>query len=218
MSFRFLRSCVFILLELTYLISGAQNDSIQVSELAFFKEGIYISHRDFRKNNALVKENIESELNKEQVDFYSKITSGINLKYSINGDVFQLETKNIWGFVQNKTLFVNYNGVFYRVPVFGSICYFAGVVEVTGYYTGIYDPMFGPGYGRAVKTKEVREFLMNYYDGRVIPYDKDYLNELLSRDELIYKEYKKLSKRNRNKQASRFIRKYNEAHPVYFIP
>ena len=195
----------------------AQSDSVKVNDLNFFKDGIYISHRDFRNNNALMKEQIESDVNKEQVDFYAKVTAAAVLKYKINSDVFQLETKNIWGFVQNKVLFVNYNGVFYRVPVFGSVCYFAGVVEVTGYYTGIYDPMFGPGYSRAVKTKEVKEFLMNYYDGRVMPYDKDYLNSLLSRDEELYKEYKKLSKRNRNKQASRFIRRFNESHPVYYF-
>jgi hypothetical protein len=214
---RFKQLKLTVVLILLCIATQAQSDSIAVSELSFFKEGIFISHRDFRKNNALTKEAIESELNKDQVDFYSKITSMNVVKYKINNEVFQLEVKNIWGFVQNNTLFVNYNGNFYRVPVFGSICYFAGVVEVTGYYTGIYDPMFGPGYSRAVKTKEVREFLMNYYDGRVIPYDKDYLNSLLSRDEELYKDYKKLSKRNRNKQASRFIRRYNETHPVYYL-
>jgi len=39
------------------------------------------------------------------------------------------------------------------VPVFGAISYFAGVVEVIGYYNGVYDPMYGMGGGRAVKPK-----------------------------------------------------------------
>jgi hypothetical protein len=200
------------------VLSGvSQSDSVPVNELNFFKDGIFISHRDFRKNNALVKEQIESEIKKDQVDFYTKVTTVNILRYKINNDAFQIETKNIWGFVQNKVLFVNYNGVFYRVSVFGSVCYFAGVVEVTGYYTSIYDPMFGPGYSRAVKTKEVKEFLMNYYDGRVLPYDLDYLTLLLEKDEALMKEFKKLSRRNRNKQASRFIRRFNETYPVYYL-
>jgi hypothetical protein len=107
--------------------------------------------------------------------------------------------------------------VFYRVPVFGSISYFAGVVEVTGYYTGVYDPMYGMGGGRAVKTKELNEFLLSYYDGKVINFDMDQLEKLISNDEVVYKEYKSLSRRKRRKQVTHFVRMYNDRHPVYYL-
>lgn len=193
-----------------------QSDSIEVNELSFFNEGLYLSAKDLRQNLNIDKQNIKSDLNKEQIEFYSKVTSQQSLTILNSNSTYTLGVNQIWGYVQNKTLFVNYNGKFFRVPVFGSICYFAGVIEVTGYYNGVYDPMFGPGGARAVKTQEVREFIMNYYDGRIIPFNMDDLEKLLSRDADLFKEYNALNKRNRKKQASRYIRKYNELHPIYY--
>jgi hypothetical protein len=198
------------------LLLQSQSDSVEVNELAYFNEGLYLSAKDLRLNSTIDKQNIESDLNKEQIDFYSKITSQESITV-VNGNAsYTLGINQVWGYVQNKTLFVNYNGKFFRIPVFGSICYFAGVIEVTGYYNGVYDPMFGPGGTRAVKTQEVREFIMNYYDGRIIPFNMEDLEKLLSRDKDLFDEYSKLNKRNRKKQASRYIRKYNELHPVYY--
>jgi hypothetical protein len=39
---------------------------------------------------------------------------------------------------------------------------------------------------------------------------------LLSRDEALYKEFKALKRKKKKEQISRFIKKYNEAHPVHF--
>ncbi len=194
----------------------SQSDSVAVNELTFFNEGLYLSAKDLKLNSGIDKNAIKSELNKDQIDFYSKITSQEIITIVNSNATYTLGINQVWGYVQNKTLFVNHNGKFFRVPVFGTICYFAGVIEVTGYYNGVYDPMFGPGGSRAVKTQEVREFIMNYYDGRIIPFNMEDLEKLLSRDKDVFDEYSKLNKRNRKKQASRYIRKYNELHPVYF--
>ena len=206
---------IFTLLYSGFLIS--QSDSVMITELKPFNEGLYFTNNDHRYNKSVSKENINTNINKDQIDFYYKLTSTPKIEYSLDGKTYSIEPSNIWGFVQNGTLFVNYKSVFYRVPVFGAISYFAGVVEVTGYYTGVYDPMFGVGGGRAIKTKEVNEFIVSYYDGKVIPFDMDYLDLLLSTDETVYKEYKSLSRRQRKKQVTRYIRKFNEKHPVYFL-
>jgi hypothetical protein len=198
-------------------LSFSQNDSVIVTELAPFNDGLYFTNSDHRKNNALTKANIITSINKDQIDFYYKLTSGDIIEYKSGSSTFTIDPQNIWGFVQNGTLFVNFKGTFYRVPVFGAISYFAGVIEVTGYYTGVYDPMFGSGTGRAIKTKEVSDFIVSYYDGKVVPFDMDYLELLLSSDEEIYKEFKSLSRRKRHKQITRFVRMYNEKHPVYYL-
>jgi len=188
-----------------------------VTEQIGFKEGIYLTHQDFRKNNPITKEQIKTKLDKEQLDFYFKVANSEKIEYTIGSDTYTMAAKNIWGLNQNKTLFVNYNGAFFRVPVFGAICYFAGVVEVTGYYTGVYDPMFGMGGSRTVKTKELNEFLMNYYNGEVLGFNMTDLDKLLSTDADVYKQFKSISRRKRKKQATRFIRMYNERHPVYYL-
>ena len=197
-------------------ISIAQSDSVMITELNTFQEGLYLTHQDFRKNNSIPKETIFTKIDKDQIDIYSKLTSEEKIVYTIANTTYTTETKNVWGFMQNRTLFINYNGSFYRVPVFGAICYFAGIVEVTGYYNGIYDPMFGSSGGRAVKTKELTEFILSYYNGKVTGFDVDYLDELLRNDEDVYKLFKSASKRKRSKEATRFVRMYNEKHQIYY--
>ncbi len=195
----------------------SQSDSVMITELKPFNDGLYLTNNDHRHNKAISKENIITNINKDQVDFYYKVTATQKIEYSAGSTTYTIEPSHIWGFVQNGTLFVNYKGVFYRVPVFGAISYFAGVVEVSGYYTGVYDPMFGVGASRTVKTKELNEFIVSYFDGNVVPFDLNYLELLLSTDETIYKEYKSLSKRKRRKQVTRFVRMYNERHPVHYL-
>lgn len=197
--------------------SMAQADSVLVNDMTFLNEGLFVSHHDLRHNNAIGKEKIVTNIDKEAIDFYNKLTGTEIIKYTLGSSTFTLETKNIWGYIQNKTLFLNYKGKFYRVPIFGAISYFAGIVEVTGYYNGVYDPMFGAAGGRAIKTNELSEFLMYYFNGKVSTFDMDMLDSILSKDEVVYKEFKSLSKRKRAKQASRFIRMYNERHPIYYL-
>lgn len=198
-------------------IINAQSDSALISEINGLKEGVYLSHQDFRKNNPITKEQIKTKLDKEQLDFYYKLTQSNQIEYSLGNSTYTVAPKTIWGFEQNNVLFVNYNGSFYRVPVFGAICYFAGIVEVTGYYTGVYDPMYGMGGSRTIKTKELNEFIMDYYTGKVLVFNLSDLTMMLSKDEDIYKQFKSISKRKRRKQASRFIRMYNEKHPIYYL-
>ncbi len=198
-------------------VSKAQTDSVLVPFGQSFADGVYITHKDFRKNLPITKNDIHTDLNKEQIEFYSKLLASDKLLYKKNGSLTSINSNAVWGFVQNGTLFLNYGGNFYRVPVFGTICYFAGVVEVVGYYNGIYDPMFGMGGPRVTKTKEVHEFLMDYYDGNVVLFSVSTLEKMLYKDQEIYHQYKKLSKRNRRKQVSRYIRMYNEKHPMYYL-
>jgi hypothetical protein len=195
----------------------AQKDSVMITELDPLGDGLYLTNYDHRHNKAITKENIVTSINKDQVDFFNKLTSSAKINYLVDGNTYSVDPANVWGFVQNKALFVNYKGVFYRVPAFGAISYFAGIVEVVGYYTGVYDPMYGMGGSRMVKTKEVNEFLVSYYDGKVIPFDMDQLDGLLKNDETVYKEYKNLNRRKRRKQATHFIRMYNDRHPVYYL-
>jgi hypothetical protein len=188
-----------------------------VTELDPLNDGLYLTHEDLRHNKNIPKENIITAINKDQVDFFYKVTKTPKVEYLQNGTTYSMDPATIWGFVQNKTLFINYRGNFYRVPVFGAISYFVGVVEVTGYYTGVYDPMYGMGGGRAIKTKELSEFILSFYDGKVHTFDMDQLEEILKNDETVYKEFKSLSRRKRKKQVTRFVKMYNQRHPVHYL-
>ncbi len=196
---------------------AAQTDSVQVPADLNIADGIFLSYSDFRYNKAVLKEQIISPGNKEQLDFLGKTLEKETFSFQDSQKTTVANSKSIWGFVQNKTLYINYKGVFYRVPVFGSVCYLVATVEVVG--VGFYDPMYGygTGVGTGSRRQEIREFLINFYDGIVAEFKMDDAELLLSRDQLLYAEFKKLSRRKQKEQIFRYIRKYNEAHPVYFL-
>ncbi len=52
---------------------------------------------------------------------------------------------------------------------------------------------------------------------RIKPISSEKLEEYLKRDEEIYAEYKSLSKKKRKEFTNKYIRIYNEKHPVYFL-
>jgi menaquinone-dependent protoporphyrinogen IX oxidase len=58
---------------------------------------------------------------------------------------------------------------------------------------------------------------MNFYDGAITEFSMEKAEELLSRDPVLFAEYMKLNRRNRKEQVNRYIRRFNEAHPVYFL-
>src|ERR1043166_2749565 len=136
----------------------SQADSLVCDETFKIPEGIYPGWADFRKQHPIKKEQIDSPFDKNHLDFFSKTMKESKITFSGNGGKSAMDTKNIWGFYQNGSLYLNYAGEFYRVPTFGSISYFIAQVEVInpnyGYYT--------PGYGMtntAYKTVEIRNFL-----------------------------------------------------------
>lgn len=191
----------------------AQNDSLICKENCVLKEGVYVSWLDFRMRHSIEKDQIVSDFDKAAIDFYTKALSEDKLIFTVSGTKNELETKNIWGFCQNNVLHLNIGGNFFRVPVFGSISYLIASVEVISpsYYT--------PGYGMygSSKTTEIRNFLMNFYDGKVQEFSMDQSELLLSRDKELFAEYKLLKRKKQKEQISRFIRKFNERNPVYFL-
>jgi hypothetical protein len=189
-------------------------DSVVCAQGCRAAEGVYLSWSDFRSQKAISKEHIESKVDKTHLDFYGKTLASGELSYKSGGADFKTGTKNIWGFYQNGALYVNHGGEFFRVPVFGAISFLIASVEVTN------PAFFTPGYGMGsgpVQTKELRNFLMNYHDGIMQPYSDALAEAMISRDKELYKEFKALKSRQQKDQISRYIRKYNENNPIYFL-
>jgi hypothetical protein len=73
-----------------------------------------------------------------------------------------------------------------------------------------------PMNSRPYKTREIRQFLFDFYSGDIVPFSIENLLEFLKKDELIYKEYSSLSKKKKKEHATKYIRLFNEKHLVYF--
>lgn len=192
----------------------AQKDSVVKDETFKMKEGIYLTYDDFRNNSPITRENIETNIPKDHLELFGKVLQQDEFSYTVEGEKITKKSKNAWGFFQNNSLHLNYNGDFYRVPLFGSISYLVANVEVPA--SAFYTPGYGT-MGTTTNTYETREFLMNFYDGKLEFFSMEGLEDLFKRDPALYSEFKNLSRKKRKEQLTKYIRKYNTLHPVYFF-
>lgn len=212
-----MKPCFLIVLTITVFNSFlfSQHDSLPFPSSLNMNDGIFLTYQDFRYNKPIAKNQIISNLNIDQLDFIGKTLKQENFSVKENNTKTIINTKSVWGYIQNKTLYLNYKNDFYRVPVFGAVCYFLANVDVKGVVFP--DPMFGPGVGGTYNTKELREFTLNFYEGVVKEFNQSEIEKILQADKELYAEFKNLSKKNQREQISRYIRKFNDSHPVYFL-
>ena len=204
---------IFIwLFVLTADFYSAQNDSALYAPV--LRDAVYLSYSDFRHNRGILKSQIKSALDTSQLEFIGKVMAADTFLYVEDGIRRAAISPSAWGFYQNNTLYLNHGGNFYRVPVFGAISYL--VVKVRVNNPAFYDPRFGypVGGGSAV---ELREFVMDYYDGVLREFNFSELESLLGKDPTLFAEFKKLPRRQQKEQIYRYIRLFNQAHPVYYL-
>ncbi len=192
-------------------------DSVAYSGDFRLYEGLYLGYEDFRYNWPISKEKIITKINKDQLDFYTKLIEGEFVEYyERDGSVSKVRSEKVWGYCQNNNIFINQNKKFFRIPVFGAISNFIGTVEVVNYSPG-YDPFMNAPIGSTqMKTLEIRQYLFDFYTGEIMPFSAEQLEEYLKRDEAVYKEYMALSRKKKKELATKYIRMYNEKHLVYF--
>lgn len=210
---------VFYCFILTCYISftSKAQDSIMFSKDFILYEGLYINYQEFRVNWPISKDKILTSINKDQLDFYSKLLEQDFIEYKErDGSVVKIKSDKVWGYCQNNIIFINLDKNFCRIPIFGAICNFIGTVEVASISQN-YDPfMNAPINSTQTKTREIRHFLFDFYSGEISPFTIEKTEELLKRDDIVYKEYMLQSKKKKKDFANKYIRMYNERHPVYF--
>lgn len=206
----------FILVYVFSLKSSAQ-DSIPFTKDLILYEGLYLNYQEFRVNWPIPKEKIITTIHKDQLDFYSKLIEEEFIVYKErDGNISKIRSNRVWGYCQNNAIYINLDKNFFRIPIFGAISNFLGTVEVVSISQG-YDPfMNAPMNSTQSRTREIRQFLLEFYSGEVFPFSVEKIEELLKRDDAIYKEYMALSKKKKKEFATKYIRMYNEKHVVYF--
>lgn len=195
----------------------SQSDSVAFSKDFILYEGLYLSYTDLRHNWPIPKEKIITKIDKDQLEFYSKLIEDDKIEYiERDGNKATIAAEKVWGFCQNNVIYLNSNKSFFRITVFGAISFFLASVPVTYTSPGYNVFINGPGGNSTTTAKEIREYLMDFYTGNKLEFNFENLENMLKRDDEIYKEFMALSRKKKKDQATRFIRKYNEKHPVYF--
>jgi hypothetical protein len=193
-------------------ILQAQNDSVRYNSDFRFKDGIYLNYDAFRHNRPVQKSAIVSNYSREEIDFLRKTVSARTITYKDStGFTHELNPGKIWGFCENNSVYIRYNGDFNKIVVMGSICHFTAMY--TTYLSG--GPTTPGGASTGAPVESVQQYVLDIETGRVLDFVLPNMEDLFKRDEVLYKEFMELKKSKRRKMMFFYLRKYNEKHGLY---
>lgn len=200
-------SIIFLFLSIN---SFSQVDSIAYSREFKFKEGLFLNFEQFKKNDPIPKSAIVSSYPQTQVDFLSQVLTSKYVTYkSADGLEHKVEPLSLWGYCQNRSIFINFKDDFNRVNVIGNLCLFTAVVSLPMSY---HDPMNNYG----INTQdEIRQFILNTSTNKIIDFNVSNMEIILKDDPELYSEFMKMKKRKKSDSIFIYLRKYNENHPLY---
>ena len=211
-----------------------------------FRDGIYLNFDMVRSNSPIPKAKLFTSVDYNDKDFFDQVISSEKIYFYDNMGVRQeIEKDNIWGFARNGVLYAKVQDNFNRITFFGSIIHFvADVTTSTGYNPyGYYDPYYSPyrsyyspyylspyssryydpyGYGgypyRSNSSRtDLQKFMIDFETGKTYEYNLENLEALLMKDPQLYEEFVSMRNKNQKKMMFVYLRKFNEAHPV-FLP
>ena len=191
----------------------------EYSDEFVFNEGIYISFKDFRDNDPIPKELIISKLDANDESFLKNVLDLPEFSYcDTEGKVYKIAIDKVWGFNQNGNLYINIQNKFNRVLIIGKICHF--VATVTTYVTTFNGPNSFYGFGQngmmRVPTTELKQLILDFDSGKIQDFSIENLEEILSRDATLLKEFQDVPARKKKDMLLVFLRKYNSKYQTYF--
>ena len=192
-------------------------DSTQYTVDFRFTDGIFLNFEQVKANNAVPLKNIISNEDYLSDNFISKILHKQEIYFYFKGIKRTISSKSIWGYAQNGVLYINVQDNFYRIPSIGSISFFVASVKVE--YQSPIDPWSNSYYGiqnQNYTTSEIQRFLLDFGDGSLYSYSIKNIEKLISKDDILYKDYMSLKKRIRKQKSFIYIRRFNENKPLYF--
>jgi hypothetical protein len=203
---------IIVLFFFTTQISFSQTDSVSYSHDFDFNEGFYLSINQFKSNSPIPKQAIISPVPKGEPDFFKQVTEQKTLSYmDLEGKEQHLETANIWGYCQNRSVYVNFNNGFNKLNLIGTLCHFTSIIKINVGYPMSYN------YGYNNTIEELRQFVLDTKNNRVYDFDVKNMEFLLSNDNDLSNQFAVLKKRIKSNSIFIYLRKYNEKHPFYLF-
>jgi len=206
------------ILFITFSISVfAQNTQIKYTPAFKFKDGIYENIQQVKNNKPIPKSQIVTNIDYNSFDFFDRLfEEKVITVYNNLGVAKEIDPEKIWGFSDKGVLYININGTYNRIPVFGNICHFIAdktFVEYDPYYNrSSYNSYNSTPYS----TKTVMmQYLLDFETGKIYDFNYQSVEKLIANDIDLYEEFSELRKRKKKKLKFLYIRKYNQKHPIY---
>jgi hypothetical protein len=223
-----------------YLLAQETKELIKYTPDFRFNDGIYLNFEQVKLNQPIPKAKLLTSVDYNDREFFKKLMEMDRMYFYDDMGVRQeVIRNNIWGYARNGVLYVQIQGNFNRITFVGTICHF--VADVTTYDSrynnspyGYYDPYYSPygyGYGNYYSPyssyydpyrqsnssrTELKQYLIDFETGKVLDFDSDNTELLLMKDDKLYEEYVRLSRKQKKDLMFVYIRKFNESHPLMF--
>lgn len=177
-----------------------------------FREGVYFGFEDFRANRPTVAlKDLLSDQGKTAGDL--RQSNGKLFYMDSTGTKQRIDLDRTWGFCNRDVVYVRIGDGFSRIGLMGSVAHivYDNTYRNWGYY--------GSAYGMGPSSTTVQEQrLLDMSTGSFLPVTGGGIYLAILHDEELVAEFEALPKRERNRDETifRFMRRYNERHPLYF--
>lgn len=203
-----------------------------------FRDGIFVNFDQVKLNSPIPKAKLLTSTDYNDKEFFKKLLESEKIYYYDGMGIRQeIKVDDIWGYARNGVLYIQIQNNFNRITFVGSICHF--VADVTTYdnryyspYGGYYDPYYYSPYGYGnyyypygsyyspysrsnMARNEIKQYLINFEDGKIVEFDQKNTELLLMKDSELYEEYVRLPRKDRKNLMFVYIRKFNEKNPLY---
>lgn len=178
------------------------------------REGIYMEFQEFRDDHPSVPLERVRDAQGSPVNDLRRTTGKLTWQPD-TGAARSIDLARIWGFCQNDVVYVGTGNGFYRIGLMGALSHL--VVEET--YRD-WDPyMYGYPMGGVTRTVLVQQ-LLDMSNGNFLPFNASGMDKALLGDPVLSEEFRALPKKQRNSDEVlfRFLRMYNDRHPLSFPP
>ena len=194
------------------LITFAQSDSIAYSRDYEFAEGFYLAVNQFKNNDPVPKSSIISGIPKDQLDFMKQLMEQKNIVFTDSRSVEQnIETLTIWGYCQNRSVYINFNKQFNKLIVIGTLCHFTAMVATSASFR--YPMDYNYGFNNNVDV--LRQYVFDTQTNKVFDFNVKTMEMLLKNDAILYDQFMALKKREKPDVIFVYLRKFNEKYPLY---
>jgi hypothetical protein len=198
------------LLLLLSVVSRSSPDSVAYSRDYEFKEGFFLTAEQFRTNSPILKNSVVSGYPKSEVDFMTQMLEQKFLTYKADdGSEQKVETSSLWGYCQNRSIFIYFNNDFHRLNVIGTLCHFTAAINTSITYN---DPMNTYGINT---SNEMRQYIFDTRTDKILEFVVNNMEVIMEDDPELLSEFTKLKKRKKADSIFIYLRKYNEKHPFY---
>ena len=182
-----------------------------------FRDGVFLNFSQVVSNTPIDREQILTDIDKDAIDFYEKLMKQDFIRFIDSGTTQTIDTKQIWGFCDEGTLFIHWGDDFAKIITKGHLGYFIATQRIT-YYSSPYYPSYyyDPYMSYEHSSAEVHHYIIDFSTGKVYDFSSQSMSEILKdSDPMLYQQFVGLSRRKQKKLVFYYLRLFNKRNPLY---